>query len=114
MDTEHFRRLLLSLRNELVAAEETGGEAEGVVELDQARTGRLTRMDALQAQAMSKATGQLRRQKLLQIAAALERIENDEFGWCGECGEAIAKARLEFDPTVLFCIDCAAQRETAR
>lgn len=114
METERFEALLLKLRRELLAAEETGGEAEGVVELDQTRTGRLTRMDALQAQAMSKATGQMRRQKLVQIAAALERIENDEFGWCGECGEAIAEARLVFDPTVLFCVDCAAQRESAR
>ncbi len=66
--------MLLAMQSELRAAEETGGEAEGIVELDQTRTGRLTRMDALQAQAMSKATGQMRRQKLVQIAAALERI----------------------------------------
>ena len=112
MDLRRFERLLLALRAELRAAEETGEGAEGVVELDQTRTGRLTRMDALQAQAMSKATGAMRRQKLLQIAAALKRIDEDEFGWCGECGEEIAQARLEVDPTVLFCIECAARRES--
>ena len=111
MNVERFKRLLQSMRDELLAAEETGGEAERVVELDQTRTGRLTRMDALQAQAMSKATGRMRRQKLVQIAAALKRIEEGEFGWCAECGEEIAVARLEFDPTVLFCIECAASRE---
>lgn len=112
MDAEKFKALLLELREKLMAAEETGGVAEETVELDQTRTGRLTRMDALQAQAMSKATGQMRRQKLVQIAAALKRIEQGEFGWCQECGEEIAQARLEFDPTVLFCIDCAASRES--
>ena len=111
MEIERFKELLVQLRTELASAEVTGEDAEGVVELDQTRTGRLTRMDALQAQAMSKATGALRRQKLRQIELALQRIADEEFGWCLECGEEIAEARLAFDPTVLFCIECAAKRE---
>jgi DnaK suppressor protein len=59
---------------------------------------------------MSKETGR-RRQKLLQIEAALRRIENEQYGDCEECGEEIAAARLSVDPTVLLCIQCAEASE---
>ena len=108
---EHFRKLLLELKRSLLEAQETGNEAEQTVELDQTRVGRLSRMDAMQAQAMSIETGRRRRRKLLQIEAALKRLDDDDFGYCQECGEDIAPARLEIDPTVEFCISCASARE---
>ena len=64
-------------------------------------------MDAMQAQAMSKAANQRREAQLRAIAAALTRIERGEYGLCKECGEYIDPRRLEFDPTVRCCIDCA-------
>jgi DnaK suppressor protein len=106
-----YKELLLALKQTLLRAQETGDQAEQTVELDQTRMGRLSRMDALQAQAMSKETGRLRRQKLLQIESALKRIEGDDFGYCQECGEDIAPARLEVDPTVMSCITCASAKE---
>jgi len=106
-----YKDLLLSLKQALLKAQETGDQAEQTVELDQTRVGRLSRMDAMQAQAMSKETGRRRRQKLLQIDAALKRIEENDYGDCQECGEDIAPARLEADPTVLLCISCASARE---
>jgi DnaK suppressor protein len=106
-----FTEKLLALKISLLQAQETGSEAESTVELDQTRVGRLSRMDAMQAQAMSIETGRRRRQKLMQIEAALKRIERDEFGDCQECGEDIASARLEADPTALLCINCASARE---
>ena len=108
---EVFRQKLLELKQALLKAQETGDEAEQPVELDQTRVGRLSRMDAMQAQAMSKETGRRRRLKLLQIDAALKRLDDGEFGYCQECGEEIAPARLEIDPTVLLCISCAEQSE---
>ena len=112
MKKEKYRALLQSLKTSLLRAQETGDAAELTVELDQARVGRLSRMDALQAQAMSIETGRRRRQKLLQIEAALKRLEEQEFGYCQECGDEISPARLEVDPTVTFCIDCASARES--
>ena len=112
MKREHYRKRLLSLKESLLQAQETGEEAEQAVELDQTRVGRLSRMDAMQAQAMSIETGRRRRQKLLQIDAALKRIEADDYGFCQECGEDIAPARLEVDPTVLHCISCASAKES--
>ena len=106
-DLLRFRSLLEKLQTGLLTAGETGQQAEEVVELDQTRVGRLSRMDAMQAQAMSLETGRRRRQRLLDIDAALERLEADEFGDCFECGEIINPNRLAADPTATLCIQCA-------
>lgn len=106
-----FEALLLDRKQALVEADETGEEAEQVVELDQTRVGRLSRMDAMQAQAMSQETGRRRRQNLVEIEAALVRIEEGEFGDCFECGESINPKRLEADPTATLCITCAEAHE---
>jgi len=82
-----------------------------VVELDQSKVGRLSRMDALQAQAMAKASGDRREAMLRQITAALKRIDDDEYGFCQSCDEAINPKRLEVDPTAVLCISCAARSE---
>ena len=111
MSQKDHKKALIELRESLLRAQETGEQAEQTVELDQTRVGRLSRMDAMQAQAMSKETGRRRREKLLQIEAALRRIDNDEYGECQECGEEIAAARLQIDPTVSLCIRCAEARE---
>ena len=107
MDTENFREKLLRLRDELQEIEQTGKEAAQTVELDQSRVGRLSRMDALQAQAMSIESGRRRNIKLKRIDAALKRIDKDEFGLCIKCEEEITPRRLEVDPTAPLCIDCA-------
>ena len=104
---QRLRKILIDLQNTLHEADETGGEAEQVVELDQTRVGRLSRMDALQAQAMSLETGRRRRLRLLNIDAALKRIEEGDFGECLECGEPVNPKRLEADPTASLCISCA-------
>jgi len=106
-DLQHFKSTLLELQSELLKAAETGQEAEGVVELDQARVGRLSRMDAMQAQAMSVETGRRRRQYLVEIEAALGRIEAGDYGECFECGEVIRAGRLEANPAATLCIACA-------
>jgi len=111
MKIEHYRKKLLAQRNALLQAQETGEQAEQTVELDQSRVGRLSRMDAMQAQAMSLETGRLRREKLQQITQALQRIAEDEFGYCLDCGEDIAPERLEIDPAARWCIDCASKKE---
>jgi DnaK suppressor protein len=110
-DLQRFESLLLKLRAELLQAGETGLQAEEVVELDQTRVGRLSRMDALQAQAMSLETGRRRRQHIVEIDAALERVRGGDYGDCFECGETINPKRLEADPTATLCINCAEARE---
>lgn len=111
MDTEYYRQKLLNLQAGLQQVDESSKEAASTVELDQTRVGRLSRMDALQGQAMSKATRQRREIELQRIAAALLRIESGDYGYCVECDEAIAAARLEIDPAAPLCINCASKRD---
>ena len=110
-ETGLFRRQLLALRDELTEQRETGREAEKTVELDQTSVGRLSRMDAMQGQAMSKESGRRREVSLQKIAAALRRMESGDYGYCLTCEEDIALQRLEFDPTATLCIDCARKSE---
>ncbi len=102
-----YEDLLQAQKQAFLEADITGGEAQQVVELDQARVGRLSRMDALQAQAMSLATGRRRLQHLQKIDAALGRIKEGDFGDCLGCGEPVNPKRLAADPTVTLCISCA-------
>ena len=81
------------------------------VELDQTRVGRLSRMDALQNQAMSIETERRRSIELSRIEAALERIADGDYGYCVICGADIALKRLELDPTATTCISCARESE---
>ena len=105
------RDRLLQLRVELESDAATSGDAAAVVELDQSKVGRLSRMDAMQAQAMAQASGQRREAMLRNIEAALIRVDDGSYGRCRDCDEPINPKRLEFDPTALRCIDCASKLE---
>lgn len=111
IDMEYFQRRLLELCEQLEALQAAGSEAAAPVELDQQRQGRLSRMDALGAQAMSEATRNRRGRTLTRARAALARIEAGDYGLCTECGEPIDSRRLEFDPVVELCIGCARSAE---
>lgn len=104
---EKFRQILASRRAEIVALEAANDEDRATVELDQQSVGRLSRMDALQRQAMAAETRRRRQLELKRIARAIELIEEDEYGFCRSCGEEIAEGRLEVDPTASLCIACA-------
>lgn len=104
---DELKALLLKQQDALIELGQTGAEAAAIVELDQTRVGRLSRMDALQGQAMSQQIERRREIQLHKIASALKRIEHDDYGYCTECGEEIAYRRLVFDPATILCIDCA-------
>lgn len=110
-DITAMRNRLFALRDELEALAKTGEEFSAIVELDQSRVGRLSRMDAMQAQAMAHASSQRREKRLRNIAAALARIDRGDFGLCIECEELINEKRLTLDPTAERCIDCASKTE---
>ncbi len=93
--------------------EETSKGATQIVELDQASVGRLSRMDAMQGQAMAIVTNQRRVLELQQIEATLKRTDNDEYGYCLSCGEEIAEPRLKLDRATTLCIDCARKKESS-
>ncbi|HLS26564.1 MAG TPA: TraR/DksA C4-type zinc finger protein [Beutenbergiaceae bacterium] len=49
-------------------------------------------------------------QHLVEVDAAVARIEEDAYGRCEDCGEPIAFERLLARPTARTCISCAAKR----
>ena len=108
---DDFRELILTRIDQLEALAASAASDSSAVELDQARVGRLSRMDALQAQAMSVETGRRRRIQLTRLRAALARLDDGEFGDCVVCGEAIAEKRLQHDPGHTTCIECARRTE---
>ena len=107
IDLDAVRAALIARREELLRVVGSSAEARRTVELDQSRVGRLSRMDALQSQAMSVATDRRRKVELQQIEAALGRIVDGDYGYCAGCGEAIGPKRLALNPTTPVCIDCA-------
>lgn len=104
---KELKNILLKQQEDLAALAQTGADAAAVVELDQTRVGRLSRMDALQGQAMSQERLRRRQIQLQNISAALRRIDHDDYGYCVECGDEIAFKRLRFDPATKLCITCA-------
>jgi len=81
-------------------------ESTATVMLNQNSVGRLSRMDALQGQQMAMESERRRKIKLIEIIAALKRIEEDNFGFCEVCDEEIILDRLSIDPTVTRCVNC--------
>lgn len=92
---------------ELTEQSEATREHRQPVELDQQSVGRLSRMDALQMQAMAKAVEQRRRARLVALDQALRRMKDGEYGYCLDCGELIGERRLEIDPATPKCVRCA-------
>ena len=102
-----LREALLKHAAEIRADDDAVSAERAPVELDQQSVGRLSRMDALQVQAMAMETSRRRAGELKRIAAALTRMQAGEYGYCVECGEEIAVRRLELDPATPLCIHCA-------
>ncbi len=92
---------------ELEQSSEAGKKAQEVVHLDQQAVGRLSRMDALQNQAMAKAQQSNRNREMSRLKAALARIEEGEYGFCEDCGDEIPIGRLNLDYAASKCVSCA-------
>ena len=98
---------LVALRAVLCDTSAASAESRRPLELDPSRVGRLSRMDALQGQAMALEIARRRANQVQGIDAALARIDEGAYGSCVTCGEDIAAKRLDLDPAAAVCIDCA-------
>ncbi len=101
------RRTLAGLKESLLSVQESTASDREPVELDQSRVGRLSRMDALQDQAMAQALNDRRDLEIKRIDAALLRLDDGDYGYCTTCGEEIEPRRLELDPAAPQCLVCA-------
>ncbi len=111
IDIHFFEQRLNKRLEEITASLEAGKNSASPVELDQSRVGRVSRMDAMQQQAMAQAAARLAGAEKARIRKALDRVQSGDYGYCMNCDEKITEKRLRFDPSVLFCIDCARAAE---
>jgi len=105
-EVEDFKSLLRERKLALEAVEESSRASAKPVKLDQTSVGRLSRMDAMQAQQMAQEVVRRRAQQLVRIEGALRRIASSEYGVCFVCGEPIDARRLSVDPTFTRCMVC--------
>ena len=82
-------------------------ESRTPVKLDQPSVGRLSRIDAMQRQAMSIAHDARRQKRHIILKAARKRIEIGDYGYCHSCDEITGSQRLAIDPPVKLCVSCA-------
>ncbi|MDH3386593.1 MAG: TraR/DksA family transcriptional regulator [Gammaproteobacteria bacterium] len=108
---DSLRTLLEAKRIELGAQLAAAGDAAKPVELDQQSVGRVSRIDAIQQQQMAIANRQQAAQMLRHVELGLQRIGAGEYGYCGQCGESIAFARLQAQPWASLCLRCQSASE---
>jgi DnaK suppressor protein len=107
IDSAAMKARLLEMKAELrMLIDEHKRDSDPVV-LDQTTQGRLSRIDAMQGQAMAQEVARRREVEIVRIDAALKRIDDGDYGHCISCDEEIQPARLDFDPSVPNCINCA-------
>jgi RNA polymerase-binding transcription factor len=104
---EELRAQLVEMARELDAIRNKSAGARAPVSLDQQSVGRISRMDAMQQQAMAQAQERQRTIDKQRIEQALRRMAVGEYGYCLTCDEEIASKRLAIDPAASLCVNCA-------
>ena len=97
---------LAALRLELETSLLASASMSDTVELDQGAVGRLSRVDALQAQKLAQAGAQRSELRLKQVLVAQQTAARGEYGVCKLCGDDIGYPRLEARPESPVCVDC--------
>lgn len=101
---EHFREILLAWRSQLVsdiARTINSMQDESINHPDP--TDRATQETDMSLELRSRD----RERKLIKkIDDTIQRIDEDDYGYCDNCGVEIGIARLEARPTATLCIDC--------
>ena len=109
LDSDQLGELRHELERRLAKLEKSmrvTDEALRTVELDQTAVGRLSRMDSLQNQSLSKGLREREVVQLSQIREALERLDAGAYGVCVACGGAIPFERLFVFPEAPECASC--------
>ena len=109
-DLQKFKKLLLEQREELMGNARRALSGDIHVDPDDFPD----EMDTASSEVNLQFTGRLREREqglLSKIDAALEKIENGEYGDCMSCGEDIGVARLRARPVAELCIECKSEQE---
>lgn len=116
LDDAQLEELAARLGEVRAALEATLGltrEQARPVDLD-SPIGRLSRVDAMQQQAMAQASRRRHEERLEQIDAAQLRLSRGTYGDCVRCDEPIGFRRLMARPETPNCVACQAGLERRR
>lgn len=110
---EELSQALTELRGQLEEAVAATDEGAKPVDLDEP-IGRVSRMDAMQQQEMTRASRSSLEHRLTRVQSALARLRRGEYGLCLECEEPIGYRRLAARPESSLCLACQRSREQRR
>ena len=101
---EHFRGILLNWRGELVdEVTRTVSHMKDEAANFPDPADRATQEEEF---SLELRTRDRERKLIKKIDSTLDRLQNDDFGYCDACGIEIGIQRLEARPTATMCIDC--------
>lgn len=109
---QRFRKLLEEKRDDIIKKAKETLEEDMTLDTNDLPD----EMDLASSEYLQSFTFRLRgREKsfLDKINKALERIDNNSFGVCEECGDEISVKRLEARPETTLCIRCKEDQERA-
>ena len=101
---EHFRGILLNWRGELVdEVTRTVSHMKDEAANFPDPADRATQEEEF---SLELRTRDRERKLIKKIDSTLDRLQNDDYGYCDACGIEIGIQRLEARPTATMCIDC--------
>lgn len=101
---EHFRMLLIAWKQELMEeVDRTVSHMKDEAANFPDPADRATQEEEF---SLELRTRDRERKLIKKIDTTLERIENDDYGFCDQCGIEIGIRRLEARPTATLCVDC--------
>ena len=101
---EHFRGILLNWRGELVdEVTRTVSHMKDEAANFPDPADRATQEEEF---SLELRTRDRERKLIKKIDSTLDRLQNDDYGYCDACGIEIGVQRLEARPTATLCIDC--------
>ncbi|ESR72548.1 molecular chaperone DnaK [Pseudomonas aeruginosa VRFPA05] len=107
---EQLRNRLLAEQKETIEAMQQAKQSAAPVELDQSSFGRVSRIDALQQQAIAQGLLERLTVRKRKVEAALARLDAGTYGMCCACQGDVEPERLNADPAVVFCQECKTNR----
>ncbi len=103
---EAHRRVLLEKQRELVETF-ARDRAAGAEQSDDGIQDLADKAASAYSKELNFSLSDSERETLVLINEALDRMDNDGFGTCTNCGSTIGEKRLRAIPWTPFCIDCA-------
>jgi len=116
LTAEQRQTLAAALRQRLAAVkQELQTRQQGLSPAEQAlATREQDGDDALQLASereVQQAVEGIEETELRSLRAALARVQEPDYGLCGDCGKAIPFGRLQVEPQALRCVACATRHE---